>query len=79
MVKMKSYVDSSWGRVIPIVDPPMSWMLGIILIHSAFIYPKATKFERRALNKEKYISYDAREMIKYISSLLGWERLKLVF
>ena len=58
---MKSYVDSSWGRVIPIVDPPMSWMLGIIL------------------NKEKYISYDAREMIKYISSLLGWERLKLVF
>ena len=49
------------------------------MYYSAFIYPKATKFERRALNKEKYISYDAREMIKYISSLLGWERLKLVF
>ena len=33
---MKSYVDSSWGRVIPIVDLPMSWMLGIILNKALF-------------------------------------------
>ncbi|WP_422392284.1 LysR substrate-binding domain-containing protein [Niallia oryzisoli] len=46
-------VDPSRVRVIPIVDPPMSWKLGIIF------------------NKEKYVSYTAREMIKYISILLG--------
>lgn len=45
-------VDLSRVKVIPMVDPSMSWKLGIIL------------------NKEKYVSHAAREMIKYISSSL---------
>ena len=45
-------VDLSKVKVIPLVNPPISWKLGIIL------------------KKEKYVSYAAKEMIKYISSSL---------
>ena len=45
-------VDLSKIKVIPIVNPSISWKLGIIL------------------KKEKYVSYAAREMIKYITSSL---------
>ncbi|WP_338451033.1 LysR family transcriptional regulator [Niallia oryzisoli] len=43
-------VDLSRVKAIPIVNPTISWKLGIIL------------------NKEKYVSYAAKEMIKYITS-----------
>ena len=44
-------VDPSKVKVIPIVNPPISWKLGIIL------------------KKEKYVSYAAEEMIKYILNI----------
>ena len=43
-------VDLSRVKAIPIVNPTISWKLGIIL------------------NKEKYVSYAAKEMIKYITT-----------
>ena len=45
-------VDLSKVKVIPLINPPINWKLGIIL------------------KKEKYVSYAAKEMIKYISSSL---------